>query len=160
MNKIQLLGTMTRDCELKYAQSGTAVGNFSIAWNEKIKSQDGQYADKAHFFDITAWGKTAENINKFFNKGSRILIDGQLQFSQWEKDGAKRSKVDIKVNSFYFIDRKDSHNQSQQHQNCLQAQQSAQAPNQQGTTPSILEIEINEDETPFTGIPKRLAMVI
>ena len=69
MNKVHILGTMTKDCELKYTQSGTAVGSFGIAWNEKRKDASGNYTDVAHFFDVTAWGKTADNINKFFGKG-------------------------------------------------------------------------------------------
>jgi len=154
MNKVQILGTMTKDCELRYTQGGTAIGNFGIAWNEKIKDQaTGQYNDKAHFFDVTAWGKTAENINKFFKKGSRILLDGQLEFSQWEKDGQKRSKVGVKVREFHFIDRK-SDNQAQaprQPQSNYSAPQQPQgSQNQQAhsSTP-IPEIKIDSDEIPF-----------
>ena len=148
MNKIIILGTLVRDCELKYTQSGTAVGSFGIAYNEKVKDQSGQYTDKAHFFDVTAWGKTAENVQKFFQKGSRILINGQLQFSQWEKDGQKRSKVDIRMHSFDFIDRKSgnpsqSNDNSQNNNSYSQANTNTPPPtqnhsqNQQGAIPDI-----------------------
>ena len=139
MNNIQILGNMVRDCELKYAQSGTAIGSFGIAVNKKIKNQSGGYDDKAMFFDVTAFGKTAENINKFFGKGSRILISGELDFQQWEKDGQKRSKVGIVCHQFDFIDRKD---QSQAPPNDY-SQPSPQP------TSNIPEIDINEDEIPF-----------
>lgn len=138
MNKVQILGTMTKDCEIKYTNSGTAIGAFGIAYNEKRKDASGNYTDVAMFFDVTAFGKTAENINKFFSKGSRILIDGSLDFQQWEKDGQKRSKVGIKVNGFDFIDKRD-----------------AQAPSQSKPSPSapppsnIPEIDVNEDQIPF-----------
>ena len=142
MNKIQLLATMTRDCELRYAQSGTAIGSFGVAYNEKRKQPDGSYADQAHFFDVTCFGKTAENVQKYFSKGSRILIDGSLSFSQWEKDGQKRSKVDIKLNSFDFIDRKSD---NQQQPTPLQDAQKQHTPaqHQGGSLPTIdLDSEI------------------
>ena len=143
MNNIQILGNMTKDCELKYAQSGTAIGSFGIAVNKKIKNQSGGYDDKAMFFDVTAFGKTAENINKFFGKGSRILISGELDFQQWEKDGQKRSKVGIVCQQFDFIDRKGDAQQETQ-----PMRQSAPQPTPQPTS-NVPEIDINEDEIPF-----------
>jgi len=149
MNKIQILGTMTRPCELRYTQSGTAVGSFGIAYNEKVKGQDGNYTDKAHFFDVTVWGKTAENINKFFRIGSRILIDGTLQFSQWEKDGQKRSKVDIKVLGFDFIDRKSENQSATPQQPPHQQQPSHYARPDQPAQNTPPEIDIDEESIPF-----------
>ena len=163
MNAVQILGTMTRDTEIRYSQSGTAIASFGIAYNEKRKDAIGQYQDVTHFFDVTAFGRSAENINQYFRKGSRILINGSLDFQSWtSQDGAKKSKVGIKLNQFDFIDRKDSNNQSQPHQESPQTpapnQGHSQAPqngysqptqNQQGTTPSTPEIDINEDEIPF-----------
>lgn len=114
MNNIQILGTMTKDVELKYTQSGAAIGSFGIAYNERRKQADGRYGDVAHFFDVTAFGKTAENINQYFRKGSRILINGSLDFQSWTaQDGQKRSKVGIKVEKFDFIDKRDNTQGSQ-----------------------------------------------
>ena len=145
MNNIQILGNMVRDCELKYAQSGTAIGSFGIAVNKKVKNQSGGYDDKAMFFDVTAFGKTAENINKYFGKGSRILISGELDFQQWEKDGQKRSKVGIVCQQFDFIDKKDSQStQDGYSQPAPSATKAAPQP-----TSSIPEIDVNEDEIPF-----------
>ena len=135
MNTIQILGNMTRDCELKYAQSGTAIGSFGIAVNKKIKNQSGGYDDKAMFFDVTAFGKTAENINKYFGKGSRILISGELEFQQWEKDGQKRSKVGIVCQQFDFIDKKSDPQQEPQ-------------PMRQ-PAPSVPVIDIDSGSIPF-----------
>ena len=135
MNNIQILGNMTRDCELKYAQSGTAIGSFGIAVNKKIKNQSGGYDDKAMFFDVTAFGKTAENINKYFGKGSRILISGELEFQQWEKDGQKRSKVGIVCQQFDFIDKKSDPQQEPQ-------------PMRQ-PAPSVPVIDIDSGSIPF-----------
>lgn len=154
MNKVHILGTMTRDCELKYAQSGTAIGNFGIAYNEKRKDQSGNYVDVPMFFDCTAFGKTAENINKFFHKGSRILLDGSLDFQQWEKDGQKRSKVGIKVYGFDFIDRKSDTQQqnvqpSQQQQYAHGQQLEERTRTAQQVPGTSIPLEIQSDEIPF-----------
>ena len=130
---------MTKDCELKYAQSGTAIGSFGIAVNKKIKNQSGGYDDKAMFFDVTAFGKTAENINKYFGKGSRILSSGELEFQQWEKDGQKRSKVGIVCQQFDFIDKKDT-SQVPSDNNFQPARQPA---------PSVPIIVVDSDSIPF-----------
>ena len=107
MNNINILGTITREPELKYTQGGIAILSFGIAYNEKRKQQDGSYADLAHFFEVTAFGKKAETVNQWFSKGSRILIQGSLDYQSWvDKDGQKRSRVSIKLNDFDFIDKK------------------------------------------------------
>lgn len=118
MNSINILGTMTRDIELRYTQSGAAIASFGIAYNEKRKQADGSYTDVSHFFDVTAFGKRAESLNQYFRKGSRILIDGSLDYQSWsDADGLKRSKVSIKLENFYFIDkRSDLQPQQQMHQ--------------------------------------------
>jgi len=150
MNKLQLLATITKDIELKYAQSGTCIASFSVAYNSKYKDQSGQYIEKASFFDVTAFGKTAENLQKFFHRGSRILIDGELDYQSWEKDGQKRSKIGIKLHSFDFIDRKSD----TQHQDAPQPSQNAHAhagtANQQAESGTpIPEIDIDTDQIPF-----------
>ncbi len=137
---------MVRDCELKYAQSGIAIGSFGIAVNKKIKNQSGGYDDKAMFFDVTAFGKTAENINKFFGKGSRILISGELDFQQWEKDGQKRSKVGIVCHQFDFIDKKD---QSQAPSNDYPPNAQYAPKTAPQPTSNIPEIDLDSSDIPF-----------
>jgi len=146
MNQVQLLGTMTRDVEIRYSQSGAAIGNFSVAYNEKWTDSSGQKQEKAHFVDCTAFGKTAENIQKYFNKGSRILIRGSLDYQSWEKEGKKRSKLGVKVIGFDFIDRKGDGNQQAPAENRSESPNSS---NQQGTFPVVIE---GEDEIPFAPI--------
>jgi len=134
MNKVIILGTITRDIELKYTNSGVAIGSFGIAYNEKRKGADGQYTDKAHFFEVVTFGKQAEVVSKFFHKGSRILIEGSLDFQSWQdKSGNKRSKVSIKLNGFDFIDRKSDNPQSERQQ-------------QPDTKDKDCEIEYNNNE--------------
>lgn len=113
MNSINIIGTLTRDIELKYLPSGAAVGTFAIAVNQDYKKQDGTKVEKVSFFDIKMIGKQAEIVNQFFHKGSRIAINGELEQETWTtQDGSNRSRVVIKMKEFSFIDRK-SDNQGQ-----------------------------------------------
>lgn len=107
MNSVAILGTMTRDVELKYLPSSAAVAKFSIAVNQDYK-KDGQKVEKTSFFEVVSYGKQAEIINQYFGRGSRILINGELEQQTWEKDGQKQSKVIIKLEKFYFVDKKSS----------------------------------------------------
>lgn len=152
MNKVQILGTITRDINLTYTQSGSAIANFGIAYNDKWKGQDGQMQEKAHFFDVSVFGKQAEIISQFFNKGSRILIDGSLDFQSWEKDGQKQSKVGIKMNGFSFIDRKSDGVTTPQQQSYPAQQATAYQPpvqQQMPNTPPTLPIDDEDGGIPF-----------
>jgi len=117
MNSVHIIGNITRDIELKYAQSGTAIASMGVAVNKKVKNQSGGYDDKPIFIDVTAFGKTAETLNQYFRKGSKIGIDGELNFEQWEdQQGQKRSKLSVIMNRLHFIDKKDDSQQPQQNQ--------------------------------------------
>jgi len=158
MNIAILIGTLTRDMELKYLPSGSAVGNFSIAINQDYKKQDGTKVEKTSFFDISVFGKQAELINQYFHKGSRIGIQGELEQQVWQDTQTQqnRSKVIIKLKSFDFIDRKaDNQNQAPSHNapNPQYAQQPQQMQNQQpqqsqgqGNQP---QMNYDNDEIPF-----------
>jgi len=157
MNIAILIGTLTRDVELKYLPSGSAVGNFSIAINQDYKKQDGTKVEKTSFFDISVFGKQAEIINQYFHKGSRIGINGELEQQTWQdQQGNNRSKVIIKLKSFDFIDRKaDNQNQAPNHntpnsqyaQPQPQQQMQNQQPQQsQGNQP---QMNYDNDEIPF-----------
>jgi single-strand DNA-binding protein len=114
-NNIQIMGTLTDEVELKYSQSSTAIGNFSIAVNESYQDQNGNKIEKAHFFKVSVFGKRAETISQYFHKGSRILINGSLVQDRWQdQNGEKKSMVSIKLNDFTFVDRKSDNQQQQQ----------------------------------------------
>jgi len=151
MNNVQILGTITREPELRYSQSGSAVLNFGIAYNDKWKGQDGQVQEKAHFFEVSVFGKQAETVNTYFHKGSRILINGSLDFQSWEKEGQKHSKVGIKLNGFTFIDRKSDAPAPQQQQGMNSPVQQQYVPQNDGkqvaATPPV--IDISDQDIPF-----------
>ena len=94
-NRVVLVGNLTREVELKYLQSGTAVTEIGLAINDRRKNQQGEWVDEPVFVDVTLWGRTAEIASEYLSKGSSILIEGRLKYDQWEKDGQKRSKLRV-----------------------------------------------------------------
>lgn len=104
-NRIIMMGNLTRDPVLSYLPSNTPVVDFSVATNRKWKAQDGSEREEVCFVEAKCFGKTGENIAKYFKKGRPILLEGRLSFSQWQtQDGQKRSKHYITVESFTFVD--------------------------------------------------------
>lgn len=91
-----VVGNTTRDIEIKFTNSGQAVGDFGVAVNKRVKGADGEWEDGTpEFYDVTVWGSTAENFAESCPRGTRVVVVGRLQFDTWEKDGEKRSKVKI-----------------------------------------------------------------
>lgn len=108
LNRVMLMGHLTRDVELRAAGAST-VGNIGIAVSRKWKDAGGQSKEETCFVDCEAWGKTAEIIAQYAAKGHPIYLEGRLKLDQWEdKDGSKRSKIKVVVESFQFLKGKDS----------------------------------------------------
>ena len=106
MNSTNIIGTITRDIELKETQSGVKYVRFSIAVNRTFKNENGEY--DTDFFNIVAWRKTAEFISEYFGKGKRIGISGRLQQTKYtDKDGNERTGVEIVANEVQLIERKN-----------------------------------------------------
>jgi single-strand DNA-binding protein len=93
-NRVVLVGNLTRDPELRYIPSGTAVSDVGLAINDRVKRND-QWVDETTFVDVTLWGRQAEIANEYLSKGSSVLIEGRLKFDKWEKDGQKHSKLRV-----------------------------------------------------------------
>ena len=104
-NKVIMMGNLTRDPQLSYLPSQTAIVEFGLATNRKWKGNDGQEKEEVCFIDCRMYGKRAEIISKYCTKGNPLLIEGHLVFDQWDaQDGSKRSKHRINVDSFTFMD--------------------------------------------------------
>lgn len=104
INKVILMGNLTRDPQLTYLPSNTPVVEFGLAMNHKYKKQDGTQVDDTCFVDCQLFGKRAEVVNKYFKKGDPIFIEGRLKFEQWTtQDGTKRSKLRVFVENFEFV---------------------------------------------------------
>src|SRR5215204_2885214 len=115
INRVTLVGRLTRDPELRHLPSGTAVLQLGLAVNGRQKDEAGNWTDKPNFFDVKVFGNQAEMLSQHLAKGRRIGIDGRLDWSSWEaQDGSKRSKVEIVAFQVQFLDsRGDGESQSQ-----------------------------------------------
>ena len=103
-NKVILIGNLTRDPQLSYLPSQTAVVELGLAVNRRWKGQDNQQREETCFVDCRAYGRQAETLNQYMNKGKPILIEGRLQYDTWEgKDGTKRSKHRVIIERFQFL---------------------------------------------------------
>ena len=103
-SKVILVGNITRDPELRTTPSGTQVCGFSVAVNRNYKDNSGEQKENVSFFDCSAWGKSGEIIAQYAKKGSGILVSGRLEQRSWEdKEGQKRSRVEIVVEDFNFV---------------------------------------------------------
>ncbi len=105
INRVVLVGNLTRDPELRHTPSGTAVCSLRIAVNTRRKDESGQWIDKPNYFDITVWGQQGENCAQYLAKGRPVAIDGRLEWREWEaSDGSgKRQAVDIIADSVQFL---------------------------------------------------------
>ncbi len=103
-NRVILLGNLTRDPQLSYTPNQTPVVDFGLATNRKWTAQDGSQREETCFVDCRAFGRTAENINKFMRKGRLIFVEGRLTFDSWTaQDGSKRSKHRVTVDNVQFM---------------------------------------------------------
>lgn len=105
INRVILVGRLTRDPEIKSTSAGTVFARFTLASNRSYRAKE-ETREEAGFFDCIAWGKQAEIIGKYLSKGRRVAVDGSLRFSSWETDGKRNSKIEIQVENFQFLDPK------------------------------------------------------
>ena len=98
INKAVVSGNLTRDPELRQTAGGFSVLGFGLAVNDRRKNpQTGEWEDYANFIDCTVFGPRAESLSKFLSKGAKVAVEGKLRWTQWERDGQKRSKIEIVV---------------------------------------------------------------
>ena len=163
-NKIVMVGNLTRDIELRYLPSGSAIAKGAIASSYKYKTTSGEQKDEVCFLDFNIFGRTAEVANQYLHKGSKVLLEGRLVFEQWvAQDGTNRSKHSLRVDVMKMLDSKsDSNNQQDGNYNnsgdYTQNNQRVQSNTQQQgfqqnqnsvQEQKIPEINIDEDEIPF-----------
>lgn len=133
LNKIILMGRLTRDPELRRTSSGTAVASFSLAVDRDFKGQSGE--KETDFIDIVAWRSTAEFVSKYFTKWRMVVVEGRLQIRDWtDRDGGKRRSAEVVADNVYFGDSKKA--------------DAAQAP-EPGWNQEFAEVGQEDGELPF-----------
>lgn len=103
-NKVILMGNLTRDPELRTTPNGQSVCSFGLAVNRTWKGADGQTQEAVSYIDCVAWGKPGEILSQYLQKGRPVLVSGRLEQRSWESEGQKRSKVEVIVEDFNFVD--------------------------------------------------------
>jgi len=143
INRVVISGNITRDPDLRRTQQGMAILTIGVAVNDRKKNpQTGEWEDRVNFVDCTVFGKRAESLSERLSKGMKVAIEGKLRYSQWEREGQKRSKLEVAVDEIEFMSRNQSQNRSNQgyddyHQN-VRRQQDAYAQN-----------DLYDDDCPF-----------
>ena len=141
INRVILTGNLTRDPEVRRTQSGTTIMSFGMAVNDRRRNQQtGEWEDYANFVDCTMFGNRAESLSNKLEKGMKVGIEGKLRWSQWEKDGQRRSKLDVVVDELEFMSQRQQGRSSgydDRHQQI--AREQAQ----------YVEATVYDDEIPF-----------
>lgn len=106
-NQVTLMGNLTRDPELRSTPGGQSVCSFSLALNRSFKGSDGNWQEATDYVDIVAWGPLGERVTQYLTKGRPALVSGRLQSSSWEKDGVKRTKVEVVASDVTFLGGRD-----------------------------------------------------
>lgn len=128
LNTVTIVGRLTREAEIRYSQAGGALVRFSIAVNRRKRTAEGNWEDEANFFDCVYFGKSAESVNQYLEKGRQVAIQGELRQSRWEQDGQNRSRVEIWVNNLQLLS--SSQRQSSGGEEGYGAYQRSSAPSQ------------------------------
>ena len=147
LNKIVVMGRLTRDPELRRTQNGTAVTSFSVACDRDFKSQSGE--KETDFIDVVAWRTTAEFVSKYFAKGRMAVVFGRLQLRDWtDRDGNKRRAAEIVADSVYFGDSKPAGDQTRETQNFAAAHNDSTKELPENFDP-FSEVDASDGELPF-----------
>ncbi len=156
LNRVLLMGNLTRDPDLKYLPSNTPVVGFGLAINRKWRSNEGEQREETTFVDCSAFGRTAELINQYMKKGRPLFVDGRLRLEQWQdrESGANRSKLSVVVENFQFIDSRGGDARDESGEGGGEGSQSHDASNAQARQPvaapqTNTHQSVDEAEIPF-----------
>ena len=159
INRVIISGNLTRDPELRRTQSGMAIMSFGVAVNDRRRNQQtGEWEDYANFVDCTMFGNRAESLSNYLSKGTKVAIEGKLRWSQWEREGQKRSKLEVIVDELEFMSSRDrqqggyQNNGYQQggYQSGYQSDGGYQAASAPAPAPSIdATSSVYDDDIPF-----------
>ena len=95
INQVTISGNLGRDSELRKTQSGMAILSFTVAVNERRKNSQGEWSDYTNWVGVSMFGTRAEKLHDYLKKGTKVCVQGKLRYSEWERDGAKKSKIEV-----------------------------------------------------------------
>ena len=139
-NRVLLMGNLTRNPEIRYTPSGTAVADLGLAVNESFKNKAGETVEQTCFVDVVVWGRQAETASEYLHKGSPVFVEGRLQLDQWEsQEGEKRSKLRVRADRVQFLGSPGKGSEFSE---------SPEAAAPQSTSPAVPEVA-DDDDVPF-----------
>jgi len=148
MNKVLLIGNLTRDPEVRYTPSGTAVAQLRLAVNRRFRDRDNNWRDNTVFLDVEVWGRQAENLSQQVKKGWSVFVDGHLKMDEWtSKDGTKRSKLVVSGLSVMALSAPSGRGAAAAAP--AETEEGAPPPPQKHEAPEEENIAPEEDEPPF-----------
>ena len=154
LNKVMLMGNLTRDPEIKYTPKGTAIANFGIAVNRTYTPEGGEKREEVTFIDLEAFGRTAEIIGEYFKKGRPIFIEGRLKLDQWDDKttGKKMSKLRVVVDTFEVLGSREGGGGGEggsSGEARSSAPQQRRAPSTPPRPPADPDLDVAADDVPF-----------
>ena len=162
INRVIISGNLTRDAELRQTASGTSVLGFGVAVNDRRRNnQTGEWEDYANFVDCVLFGNRADYLSRTLHKGTKVVVDGKLRYSSWERDGQRRSKIEVVVDDLDFVSPRQQggyapqggyNNAPQQQYSQPMSQPAPQAPVPQPQQPAVTappQEDVYDEDIPF-----------
>lgn len=147
LNRVQLIGNLTRDPELRYTPNGTAVCSFGIATNRNWTTDAGEKKDEAEFHNIVAWNKLAELCSQFMVKGSKVFVEGRLATRTWQsQDGQQKQRTEIVISDMILLDGKRATSSSEEEPVSAEESQETKEGKEESDAPAE---EVAPDDIPF-----------
>ncbi len=147
INRVTITGNLTRDPDLRSTAGGMPVLGFGVAVNDRRKNQQtGEWEDYPNFIDCTMFGARAQSISRFLSKGSKVAIEGKLRWSQWERDGQKRSKIEVIVDEIEFM---SARNDNSMQRNTMNAPMAASVPAAAPMAAPVVDASVYDTDIPF-----------
>lgn len=147
INRVTITGNLTRDPDLRSTAGGMPVLGFGVAVNDRRKNQQtGEWEDYPNFIDCTMFGARAQSISRFLSKGSKVAIEGKLRWSQWERDGQKRSKIEVIVDEIEFM---SARNDNTAPRNTMNAPMANTAPATAPMAAPVVDASVYDTDIPF-----------
>jgi single-strand DNA-binding protein len=152
-NQVTLMGNLTRDPELRSTPNGQSVCSFSLALNRSYKGADGNWTEVTDFVDVVAWGPLGERVSQYLTKGRPALVSGRLQSSSWEKDGQKRTKVEVVANDVTFLGGREGGQGSSEGGESTSNDSSQTKPSKKPTKDDVVIEDIGDEPINLDDIP-------
>ena len=148
LNKVLLIGNLTRDPEVRYTPKGSAVADIGLATNRTWRTETGEEKEEVCYVNVVVWGKSAEAAGKYLKKGNPVFVEGRLQFESWEKNGEKRTSLKVHCERLQFLSsggRRSSEGDSPE----AQAGAVASSPAPATSAKNAAEPDLENDDIPF-----------